>query len=205
MEIEKEITQETTPTVGENDKVVEETPKVEEIEKEVNTEVEETPTEESETKVEEEETKSYKQSEINEMIKKRLERQTSSLWKKYGVASNEELDNLVKKGTTDYDELKKANDDLMSQVNALTEKLSFISNNIDPSREDDVRTYFKGKELAFSNEELVKALETHKEWRKVEEAKNPTTTISTFGATRQDVVHQETEEEKKRRIFGYDR
>lgn len=194
-------TQEKTPTVGENDNVVVETPKVEEIEKEVNTEVEETPKEDPQEQVEEE-VKSYKQSEINEMIKKRLERQTSSLLKKYGVASNEELDNLVKRGTTDYDELKKVNDDLMNQVNALNEKLSFISNNIDPSREDDVRTYFKGKELAFSNEELVKALETHKEWRKVEEAKNPTTTISTFGATRQDVVHQETEEEKRKRIFG---
>lgn len=193
--------QEKAPTVGENDNVVEETPKVEEVEKEVNTEVEETPKEDSQEQVEEE-VKSYKQSEINEMIKKRLERQTSSLWKKYGVASNEELDNLVKKGTTDYDELKKVNDDLMNQVNALNEKLSFISNNIDPSREDDVRTYFKGKELAFSNEELVKALETHKEWRKVEEPKNPTTTISSFGATRQDVVHQETEEEKRKRIFG---
>lgn len=202
MENEKE-TQVTAPTVGENDNVVEETPKSEEIESEKPTEqVEETPKEESETKVEEEEVKSYKQSEINEMIKKRLERQTSSLLKKYGVASNEELDNLVKKGTTDYDSLKAQNDELQNQVNALTEKLSFISNNIDPSREDDVRTYFKGKELAFSNEELVKALETHNEWRKVEEPKTPKTTITTFGATRQDVEHRETEEEKRKRIFG---
>ena len=40
----------------------------------------------------------------------------------------------------------------------------FNSNSIKSDREDDVRTYFKGKALEMTDEALKEALKTHSEW-----------------------------------------
>lgn len=58
----------------------------------------------------------------------------------------------------------------------MNEQIIFINNNIDKKRYDDVRFYFKGKELEFNEENLVNELITHPEWKQ-EIQTQPTITI----------------------------
>lgn len=143
------------------------------------------------------------QARINEMIRARLERQNNSFYKRYGVNDRDGLDSLIGKAQS-YDIMKERYDS-MSQENAqLKEKLAFMSNGINPDREDDIRAHFKGKGLEFDNDSLIKELETHPEWRKVVEAGDttPKTTIERLGVEHRDRNVPETEAERQKRIFG---
>jgi hypothetical protein len=143
------------------------------------------------------------QARINEMIRARLERQNNSFYKRYGVNDRDGLDSLIGKAQS-YDIMKERYDS-MSQENAqLKEKLAFMSNGINPDREDDIRAHFKGKGIEFDNDSLIKELETHPEWRKVVEAGDttPKTTIERLGVEHRDRNVPETEAERQKRIFG---
>ena len=48
----------------------------------------------------------------------------------------------------------------------LKRHLLFKKHNIDKRREEDIRIYFKGKELSFSEETLAEELVSHPEWCK---------------------------------------
>lgn len=114
------------------------------------------PTPEAEVAPEAERT--FTQSEVNDLIKNRMLRFQEALLKKYNIGSMDELESYLQKGIG-YDELKTLND-------GMNEKYAFLKNNVDDNRIDDVRTYFKGKGMLMSDEELAKAIQTHPEWTK---------------------------------------
>lgn len=170
-------------------------------ENQVETTQPENKVEETQTKTEPIE-KTFNQQQVDEMIKARLERRSNSLYRRYGVQNSKELDEAIGKSQA-YDVMKERYDGLKAENSQLKERIAFLSNNINPEREEDVRAYFKGKEIDFNDENLVKELETHPEWLKVvEKDDTPKTTIKTLGVEHKNVNVEETEAERQRRIFG---
>lgn len=146
--------------------------------------------------------KSFNQKQVDEMIKARLERREKSFLKRYGVQNLDELDEAIGKSQA-YDVMKEKYENIKGENAQLKERLSFLSNGINPDREEDVRAYFKGKEIEFNDENLIKELETHPEWLKVvKEDDTPKTTIKTLGVEHKEVKVEETEAERQKRIFG---
>lgn len=82
---------------------------------------------------------------------------------------------------------------------SLKSKLMFFENNIEPSREDDIRAYFKGKELELNEENLVEQIKTHPEWCKVVKQ---VSTIDVLGAKKVE-TKKKTDRELAADIFGY--
>ena len=103
------------------------------------------------------------QSQVNDIVTKRLAKQAEGFYKKYGVMDEKGMDDLVGKAKS-YDELNKKYNELSEKNAMLNEKVMFIDNSIRKDREDDVRTYFKGKELPMTDENIKEALKTHNEW-----------------------------------------
>ena len=147
--------------------------------------------------------KTFTQKQVSEMIKARLDRNSKSFFNRYGVKDRGELDGLIGKAQS-YEVMKERYSALKDEISSLKERLAFLNNGISPEREEDVRAYFKGKGLDFSEETLAKELETHPEWRKVVEQhdETPKTTIKTLGVEHRDRDVPETEAEKLKRIYG---
>ena len=110
-----------------------------------------------------EEEEKFTQSQINEIITRRLAKQAEAFYKKYGVNDEEGLNALVGKAK-EYDNLSKKYGELSDKSSELNEKYLFNTNSIKKDREDDVRTYFKGKGLQLTDENIKEALKTHAEW-----------------------------------------
>lgn len=155
---------------------------------------EEPKAEEIKTEEEPKAEKTFTQEQVNAFVQNRL----SAIYGGYGVKDKAELDELVQK-SRDYDELKTRYDSLEKDHYSKSEQLTFIENDINPERYDDIRVYFKGKELVFNAENLIKELETHPEWIKPKVEK-PVTTI-TVGKSKQE---KPTEDEKQKafKLFG---
>ena len=103
------------------------------------------------------------QSQVNDIVTKRLAKQAEGFYKKYGVMDEKGMDDLVGKAKS-YDELNKKYNELSEKNAILNERVMFIDNSIRKDREDDVRTYFKGKEMPMTDENIKEALKTHNEW-----------------------------------------
>ena len=144
----------------------------------------------------------FTQEQVNEIVRKRLEKADNKFYSRYGVSKKEELDELVGKAQS-YDVMKERYDGLVSSNKNLTEELTFLKNNINPERYEDVKAYFKGKDLEFNAENLIKELETHNEWLNViKQETSPKTTIQTLGTERKVQERIESDAEKAKRIFG---
>ena len=149
-----------------------------------------------------EETKTFTQEMVDEIVRNRLERDRKATYKRYGVEDKDGLDALIGKAQA-YDEMKSRYDELVKTNASLEEKMAFITNNINPAREEDVRAYFKGKEIEFNETNLINELATHPEWLNVKETNDaPQTTIKTLGVEHTQVNHHESEAERQKRIFG---
>lgn len=165
-------------------------------------EVEKTP-EENPNPIEEEKDKetptTFTQEQVNDFVRDRLQR----VYKGYGCESQEELNELVKK-SQGYDELQAKVDALNKERAELAEKVAFMENNINPDRYDDIRAYFKGKELEFTNSNLQSELKTHNEWLNVKkEDSNPTTTINVLGTGANHRDTGKTEKQRAEDMFGF--
>lgn len=137
------------------------------------------------------EIKTFTQEEVNEIVKKRLEKQASSQYKNYGVESAEELEGLLAKGR-DYQKLVEELEQLKSTNRDLVKSSLFNKFKIDEARFDDVETYFKGKELDITEDNLAQALTNHNEWvKKIAEVE--------LGAEKQLTDNSDNE---RKRIFG---
>ena len=112
-------------------------------------------------KIEEEE--KFTQSQVNDIVTRRLAKQAEAFYKKYGVNDEDGLNALVGKAK-EYDNLSKKYGELSDKSSELNEKYLFNTNSIKKDREDDVRTYFKGKGLQLTDENIKEALKTHAEW-----------------------------------------
>lgn len=140
----------------------------------------ETPTADSEANTREEETQNQdndfneiQKLKVNDIVRERLAQDRIARLKKYGYTTEEELDGIVEKGRK-YDELKSLNDDLLKD----RENLYFLKARIKDEKVDDVKTYFKGKGLDFTFDNLMELVKTHPEWLKEQVRGN---TIRTFG------------------------
>ena len=128
----------------------------------------------------EETPKTFTQDEVNAIVKERLERQESKFLERLGIEAKEREGNLL------------------SENRALRESIALIKNSVDPNREDDVRTYFKGKGIDLTEEALKEAMETHPEWRSRKEAQ---TTIRAL-TPQKDQPKTEDDWEYTKRLFG---
>lgn len=140
--------------------------------------------------------KTFTQEQVNGFMQERI----NSIYNGYGVSNKAELDALIEKAkgfdevNANYQTTKTQNEEYAQQNRTLAEKVAFIENNVNPERYDDVRAYFKGKEIEFNAENLLKELETHKEWL------NENTTIKVgFSKTEQP---KETEWEQAKKLFN---
>lgn len=147
--------------IDENSGTMLDTPPTEtETEVEVITETTET---ELEPKIENSDVKTFTEQEMNEIVRNRLIRQKNRLHQQLGVENDEAITELIEK-VKKADELKSIVDSLQSENTLYKEQLTFIENNIDTKRYDDVKAYFKGKELSLTPENLKAELITHPEW-----------------------------------------
>lgn len=130
--------------------------------------------------------RTYTKAEIQNLMRRRVERSHNAFFKRYGVQNLKGLDELMNKSKSigdEYANLQLKNSDL-SRENA------FLRNNINPEKYNDIITHFKGSGIDFSEEALLEALKTHPEWLKVQPQ---TTTIQKLG---QEFHKQEAPDEK---------
>lgn len=150
--------------------------------------------------------KTFTQTELDRIIRERIERERNSTIKKwcdkYGVENEESLDSAFLKSLS-YDTMKEEYESIKSAKQELENKLAFIENNIEPTKQDDVMAHFKGKGIEFNDENLKAELSTHPEWLKVKEVSNkPTTTITPISPDREEIKPQKTEKEEMEKLFG---
>lgn len=168
----------------------------EEVENNTQTETTE---EQSKTDTEEQVEKTFNQSQVDEFITNRLNR----LYKRYGADDKKQLDEIVGRAQS-YEMMKEQYEGLENENKQLKEKIAFLENSINPERYDDVRAYFKGKELEFNNDSLVNELNSHPEWRAVAKSDKPQTTITKLSADRGTAIQDtETEYQKAMKLFGF--
>lgn len=136
--------------------------------------VTETPVDNSATQPE----TTYTKAQVIDMMKRRVNRSHNAFFKRYGVQDLKGLDGLFensKKFNSMNDEFGK----LQLKNSELMRENAFLRNNINPDRYNDVVAYFKGNNIEFSEDELLKALPTHNEWLK---QTAPATTIRSLGS-----------------------
>lgn len=122
----------------------------------------------------------FTQSQVNEMVgKTRTDTRDKTfryIYDRYGVNSEEELDNLVGNAQR-FDSLKEEYDaaraDWKNQSSArdlelagVKEQVALMQSGIDSSRYEDAKFILKGKGLEVSLENIQQELATHPEWKK---------------------------------------
>lgn len=159
---------------------------------EVDSSVEEKNPEETITVNSESETqqKTFTQEKVDEIVKKRL----NKLYSKYNVQDQKSLDDLVSKSQS-YDIMAERIENIRNENASLKEQIIFLKNNIDENKYDDIKAYFKGKEIEFNEENLLNELANHKEWEK------KAITIETLGNTKQHDTPMD-EKDMASKLFG---
>lgn len=141
------------------------------------------------------ESPSLTQDEVNALVMERVNKTKEQFYKRYGVANREELDDLIGKCQS-FDEVKERYDNLSTENQSLREELAFLKNNIDNKKIDDIKIYFKGKELELNEENLINEITSHPEWVKAN------TSINALGVEHKETKREETEDERIKRVFG---
>ena len=159
------------------------------------TDVGETQTENKENEKEplEEKGKTFTQDQVNDFVRNRI----NKVYARYGVEDSKGLDDLINKSRS-YEVMEERYSKMQDHNRELEEKIAFMTNNINPSRYDDVRAYFKGKSLEFTNDALVNELQTHPEWLNVVKTETPKTTIQSLGG---DNIHYKPPKDEKAEAF----
>ena len=122
--------------------------------------------------------RTWTKDQIIDMMKRRVARSQNTFFKRYGVQDLQGLDELFdksKKFSSMNDEFGK----IQLRNSELMRENAFLRNNINPDKYNDVIAYFKGNDLEFSEDELLKALPTHSEWIK---QSAPVTTMRSLGS-----------------------
>lgn len=143
----------------------------------------------------------FTKSQLNDIMRKRVERSHNAFFKRYGVNNLTELDNLFGKAAgydaalSNNSELSQRYGDLENQYKDLTKRYGFKSCNIDEKKIQDIETYFKGKGIDISEESLIEELKTHPDWV------NKVSTIQQLGAE-VSVQSDADQRAEAARIFG---
>lgn len=121
----------------------------------------------------------YTKAEVQQLMRKRVERSHQAFFNRYGVKDLDELDAL-------HDERSRLKNEFTSMQlknSELAKSNAFLKLNINPERYEDINTYYKGTGTEFSEDNLVEVLKTHPEWvRQPEIVPPPQTTINSFGS-----------------------
>lgn len=127
----------------------------------------------------------YTKAEVQDLMKRRVNRSHGAFFKRYGVNDLSELDVLFNQSRkfgedyakiqSDYGELNNRYNELNTKNSELMREISFLKNNINPEKYEDIIAYFKGNNIEFSEESLLNAISTHPEWV------NKKTTIQKLG------------------------
>ena len=147
--------------------------------------------------------RNYTQEQVNEIVRSRLDRANKAIYDRYGVENEKGLDELIGMAQA-YQTLKSDYDAMKDEVKGLREQNALRGNSVLPEREDDVRTYFKGKGLELSDEALKQALQSHPEWVAKATAPAPTTTVVPLGSQAEEAP-KPNEEEEAAKMFGLSR
>lgn len=149
--------------------------------------------------VEENETQKYfTQEQLNNVVRDRL----NKVYSRYEVNNAQELDDLVSKAY-EREVYEEEYNNLLNNYTKINRELTFLKNNINFDREDDIVAYFKGKDIDFTADNLIEALKTHPEWLNAKSAsETQKTTIQALGndANHKDVSLSELEQAEK--LFG---
>lgn len=149
--------------------------------------------------VEENETQKYfTQEQLNNVVRDRL----NKVYSRYEVNNAQELDDLVSKAY-EREVYEEEYNNLLNNYAKINRELTFLKNNINFDREDDIVAYFKGKDIDFTADNLIEALKTHPEWLNAKSAsETQKTTIQALGndANHKDVSLSELEQAEK--LFG---
>lgn len=174
--------------------------------------------------------KTFTQPEVDKLIGdtrvKTREKTFSYIYNRYGVNSEEELDNLVANAQRYdtqkemYDDDRKAweteRNDNNARLTEMSEQIALMQSGVDKDRFEDVKLILKGKGLEVTVENIEKELETHPEWKPVKEPEKAEesvpasniegevpmtkTRITTLG-NEPKPAPQETEEEQAEKLF----
>lgn len=143
--------------------------------------------------------KTFSQQEVNDIVRDRINR----VYNRYGLKDSKEMDKLVGKSQA-YEVMKKRYAEKKNQIAELMEKVAFMENDIEPTRYDDIRAYFKGKGIKFDNETLVNELATHPEWKRlIENSTAPITTIQSISPDRASSKDYSNERDEVAKMFGF--
>lgn len=143
----------------------------------------------------------FTKEQVQEMMRKRVERSHKSFFERYGVKDLSELDKLFDKANSldvlqpKYDDLVKQHDELTKSHADLVKKYAFNVKNIDPEKYEDIETHFKGKNLAIDEASLENELSSHQDWVK------PVSTIESIGSQQEELPQSDGIEEASK-FFG---
>ena len=136
--------------------------------------------------------KRFTQEEVNAMIKERL----GQTYSKYGFDKAEELDEAIGKSQS-YAVMKERYSASQTQMAELRAENALVKSDVDPSKYDDIRAYFKGKSLSIDADTLANEVKGHPEWARKAE---PSTTVSPLGGSRDE--GGEDDDKKAAEMFG---
>lgn len=156
---------------------------------------------EDEKKEEESTSKTFTQEQVNDFVRTRLEKYEKNLFKTYGVENKDGLNELFSKAQS-YSDLEEKYNTQKVETDTLREEIAFLKNKINPQKYDDIRAYFKGKGLDFTEDALINELSTHGEWLNVEEVKTPLTTIKQVGTDPKMNTPRKDEKADAAKLFG---
>lgn len=142
-------------------------------------------------------TKNFTQEQVNDIVRRRLEREERKLLDEYGVEDKTSLETLIGKAQS-YDATYSLLKELQEEVKALKQEKLFNEENVNQERVEDIKAYFKGIGKDITQEDLKEQLKTHPEWLKQEE---PKITITKLGSNA-NATHTLTEEEEAAKLFG---
>lgn len=131
-----------------------------------NVETTPTPAAEETASVQPEKERTYTKAEVQDLMKRRVERSHKAFFTRYGVDDLKGLDELMHKSKS-YSDMESEYGAIQVKNSELTRENAFLRNNINPEKYEDIIAFFKGTGIDFSEEQLLEALKTHPEWLKV--------------------------------------
>lgn len=141
--------------------------------------------------------KMYSRLQVEQLMKKRVERSHNSFFKRYGVQDLKGLDDLFEQ-TKKFTQMQDEYGAIKLKNTELAQENAFLKNNIDPERYEDIKVYFKGSGIDFSEDELKNALISHPEWLKKSLQQ---TTIKSLGSEAH-IAPKQDEQALASKIFG---
>ena len=138
--------------------------------------------------------RTYTKAEVQDLMKRRVERSHKAFFNRYGVEDLKGLDDLMHKSKS-FSDMESEYGAIQLRNSELARENAFLKNNINPEKYNDIITFFKGSGIDFSEEQLLEALKTHPEWLKVQPQ---VTTIQKLGNEfhREDTLSDKDRAEK---------